>query len=320
MLSIVDTEKQKDIIVGSDHNFDLLKCGIHQQTQDFLNLFLDNDMWPKITKPTRITKSCATLIDNNFVCPCIYNQHSSGILVDNISDHLPCLLVAQELKLKKKERAVITSRKIMPKTIDLVKDKLNEGSLSTIASCDSIDIALNKLHEKIISIVDSVAPLETYVPHKKMYHKEPWLPSSILRNIKYQKKLYIKSLSTSATEADLLKYKNYRNTLTKLKRYCKCKYYQDKCLEFNQNTKALWGLLNKITGKLNDKTSIVEYLEVNGVRLFSANEIASAFNNHFSSVRKRYANAIKKSNQDIVLYLSKLSRNRKSIYFYPTTK
>ena len=187
MLSIVDTKKQKDIIVGTDHNFDLLKCGIHQQTQDFLNLFLDNDMWPKITKPTRITKSCATLIDNIFISPCIYNQHSSGILVDDISDHLPCLLLAQELKLKKKERAVITSRKIMPKTIDLVKDKLNEASLSTIASCDSIDIALNKLHEKIISIVDSVAPLETYVPHKKIYHKEPWLPSSILRNIKYQK-------------------------------------------------------------------------------------------------------------------------------------
>ena len=30
LLSVVCTEKQKDIIVGTDHNFDLLKCGIHQ--------------------------------------------------------------------------------------------------------------------------------------------------------------------------------------------------------------------------------------------------------------------------------------------------
>ena len=82
----------------------------------------------------------------------------------------------------------------------------------------------------------------------------------------------------------------------------------------------MWGLLNKITGKLNDKTSIIEYLEVKSVRLCTTNKIAGAFNNHFSSVGKRYANAIKKSNQDIAIYLSKLSRNRKSIYFHPTTK
>ena len=129
------------------------------------------------------------------------------------------------MKLKKKERAVITSRKITPKTIGLVKDKLNEAPLSTIASCDSLDTVFGKLHKKMISVIDSVAPLETYVPNKRMYQKEPWLPASILRNIKYQRKLYIKTLSTTATQADLVKYKNYRNTLTKLKRYCKCKYY-----------------------------------------------------------------------------------------------
>ena len=320
LLSIVGTDKQKDIIVGTDHNFDLLKSGIHQRTQDFMNLFLDNDMWPTITKPTRITKSCATLIDNIFVSSHIYSHHSSSILVDDISDHFPCLLLAEELKLKKKERAVITSRKITPKTIDLLKCKLNEALLSTIATCDSIDIVFDELHEKIISILDSVAPLETYVPNKKLYRKEPWLPASILKSIKFQKKLYTKTLSITATQQDLLKYKNYRNTLTKLKRYCKCKYYQDKCLKFKQNTKALWGLLNKITGKLNDKSSIVEYLEVNSVHLCTAKEIAGAFNNHFSSVGKNYANAIKKSNQDIALYLSKLSINSKSIYFHPTTK
>ena len=320
LLSIVGTDRHKDIVVGTDHNFDLLKSGIHQCTQDFMNLFLDNDMWPTIMKPTRITKSSTTLIDNIFVSSRIYSHHSSGILVDDISDHFPCLLLAEDLKLKKKEKAVITSRKITPKTIDLLKCKLNEAPLSTVATCDSIDIAFDKLHEKIISIVNSVALLETYVPDKKLYRKEPWLPASILKSIKLQKKLYTKTLSITATQQDLFKYKNYQNTLTKLKRYCKCNYYQDKCLEFKQNTKAMWGLLNKITGKLNDKSSIVEYLEVNGVHLCMAKEIDGAFNNHFSSVGKNYANAIKKSNQDIALYLSKLSINSKSVYFHPTTK
>ena len=61
-------------------------------------------------------------------------------------------------------------------------------------------------------------------------------------------------------------------------------------------------------------------MEVNGVHLCTTNEITGAFNNHFSSVGKCYTMAIKKSNQEIAIYLSKLTKNMKSIYFHPTTK
>ena len=115
LLKLLCTEKNKHIIVGTNYNFDLLKCSMHNQMQDFFNLFLDNDMWPTITKPTHITKSCATLIDNIFVSPHIYSKHNSGIVVDDISDHFLCVLLANDLKLKKKESTVITSRKITPK-------------------------------------------------------------------------------------------------------------------------------------------------------------------------------------------------------------
>ena len=55
---------QKDCIIGLDHNLDLIKQSIHQKTQEFIENILDNNLLPTITKPTRISKSSATLIDN----------------------------------------------------------------------------------------------------------------------------------------------------------------------------------------------------------------------------------------------------------------
>ena len=56
-----------EIILGMDHNLDLLKSHVHKKTQQFLNFNLDHDLFPVITRPTRITHTSATLIDNIFL-------------------------------------------------------------------------------------------------------------------------------------------------------------------------------------------------------------------------------------------------------------
>ena len=43
-----------------DHNLDLLKCGLHRQTQLFFDDLLDKNMLPMITQPTRVTENTAT--------------------------------------------------------------------------------------------------------------------------------------------------------------------------------------------------------------------------------------------------------------------
>ena len=60
-------QQKKELILGMDHNLDLLKSAEHKMTQSFLNCLLDNDMLPTITRPTRITQNTTTLIDNIFV-------------------------------------------------------------------------------------------------------------------------------------------------------------------------------------------------------------------------------------------------------------
>ena len=57
-------KQNKRLIVGLDHNLDLLKSNIHRPMQNFLESIYEAGLVPKITKPTRITASTATLIDN----------------------------------------------------------------------------------------------------------------------------------------------------------------------------------------------------------------------------------------------------------------
>ena len=51
----------KELVIGMDHNMDLLKSHEHHKTQQFLDLILEHELVPMITRPTRITNSTATL-------------------------------------------------------------------------------------------------------------------------------------------------------------------------------------------------------------------------------------------------------------------
>ena len=86
------TDFRGDIFIGTDQNFDLLKCDNHNNTTELLNMFFTENYIPSITKPTRITDKSATLIDNIYVkCNRYYNMDDidSGIIMRDISDHFP---------------------------------------------------------------------------------------------------------------------------------------------------------------------------------------------------------------------------------------
>ncbi len=78
----------KQVIIGSDQNFDYMKVNDHRPTGILLDTFISFGLAPCITRPTRVTKS-ATLIDNLYISANFYKDCSSGILFSDISDHFP---------------------------------------------------------------------------------------------------------------------------------------------------------------------------------------------------------------------------------------
>ena len=69
--TVIDTVKNekddKELILCMDHNMDLLKCGVHKATKEFLKGLVDRQIMPTITCPTRIMQTSTTMIDNIFV-------------------------------------------------------------------------------------------------------------------------------------------------------------------------------------------------------------------------------------------------------------
>jgi hypothetical protein len=86
MLDRINKEDRPCYLLG-DFNIDL----INKQSETFLNTMFSHYFHPRIDRPTRITDSSATLIDNIFT-----NTHSnlisSGIWLADISDHLPIFM------------------------------------------------------------------------------------------------------------------------------------------------------------------------------------------------------------------------------------
>ena len=87
------------VVIGLDHNLDLLKQKNHNPTLRFVEKNLDLNMVPCIIKPTRITKSSATLIDNIFVPLNLVPNVSSYIVIEDMSDHLPIILKIRDVQL-----------------------------------------------------------------------------------------------------------------------------------------------------------------------------------------------------------------------------
>ena len=80
--------RNHEIIIGIDHNLDLLKANSHPQTNEFLELNLKKSLIPCISKPTRITHRTASLIDNITASPIVQCNYTPYILVDDISNHM----------------------------------------------------------------------------------------------------------------------------------------------------------------------------------------------------------------------------------------
>ena len=86
-----------------DYNLDLLKHEIHPQTSDFLDIIYSYNYIPLITRPTGRKEQSGTLIDNIFTNNLAELGTSiHGLLVTDISDHLPIFIINFKLKERKK--------------------------------------------------------------------------------------------------------------------------------------------------------------------------------------------------------------------------
>ena len=308
-------ENPKTIIIGLDHNMDFLKSAEHALTNDFIQSNLDFDLVPTITRPTRITHSLATLIDNIIVSQNLCGRYASSVLINDISDHLPTACIIPSLIASKKGPIAITSRETRPKNMKALKRQLTETNWSIELGGDSCNSNMVMLTKILTNAVDRCIPEQTRYLNPKSLRREPWLTSGLKRSIDRNKKLYGKSLRCPLTRE---KYKYYNNAFHKSIKKAKIDYYKEKCREYKMQTNKLWKLINEISGKRNDKSNLVAYLKIDDVQVYNAKKISNSFARYFLEVGEKFAKKIPSPTKSISEYMKVMGSNTRSIFLEPT--
>ena len=177
-------------MIGTDHNLDFLKSGWHMDTQNFIELNLDSNLLPCITRPTRITKSTATLIDNLLISKNLQGKQDSKIIITDISDHLPSIVNISGNILEKKQKIEIISRKINDKTIQAITDVLAGHDWESDLCNEDVNSNFTLFHDRLLSTLNKMAPERKIKLTNKQPKREPWIGPSLLKCCTKQHKYF----------------------------------------------------------------------------------------------------------------------------------
>ena len=302
-----------EIVLGMDHNHDLLKSDTHKQTEEFLDLMVNSEMWPTITHPTRVTQTSATLIDNIFISSKLHHQFNSMLILDDISDHLPSLVLLKQTKIKNKEPIEFKSRKLTEANFAIIRCSLNQVDWNGILNSNDCNENFNIFSEILEAKIEETAPLRTIKITGKRRFQEPWLTTGIETSGRTCRKLYKASLTNGATADTCQCYKKYRNMYNRIKRKARINYYNTKCMEYSTNTRMLWKIINQTINKTKHSGSIIPYITVDGIQTFQPSRIAKEFGEHYSKIGAQLAATIPSGSKDIEYYLNRIPRTMGSL-------
>ena len=307
---LLKEREKKELIIGMDHNYDLLKSSEHKRTQHFLNSLLDKELFPTITRPTRITHQSATLIDNIFVSSNLHKKYESAIIINDMSDHLPTLTMLRQTKLKNDTSLTFESRNLNEMNLKSINAELKQINWNEKLMGPNCNENYNIMTNLINRSMEKYSPLKKIRISSKRIYIEPWMSRGLEISAKKKEKLYKKTLTLNCPEEDIISYKSYRNFYNKTKRNMKIQYYTNKIKENMENTKKMWSTINEILKKQKHKGSIITHININGVKTYDSHKIANEFGKHYSSIGPNLACSIGKGIKQISHYLDQIPANQ----------
>ena len=181
----------------------------------------------------------------------------------------------------------------------------------------NVNEAFEYFHSTLVGTMDVHCPKKEYSISQDKIIRDPWITKGLINSIKKQKKLYLKQLHSTDPDS-VSRYITYRNVLKKLLRQSKLRYFNTKCLEYKQNSKKLWQLVNQVINKIQKKSQVIDSLKVDNLLRYSPKEITTGFCDHFANVGKTYADKVKTPRVLVETYTTKINISTSSLFLTPT--
>ena len=145
-----------------DINIDLLKYENHKGTRDFLNALSSLGMFPLIDRPSRITEYSATLIDNIFSNN-LYERISNGLLINDISDHLPEFSITKEIQKAVNKTRYRFKRNTTLDAISLFCHDLEQQNRDSVIQTDDVNQSYNSFIDIIKTLFNNNCPVKRII-------------------------------------------------------------------------------------------------------------------------------------------------------------
>ena len=308
--------ENKPCYLMGDYNINLLNVESHSPTADFNDTMFSYGFIPLITRPTRVTQSSATLIDNIFTNQLVdlHNESMQGILITDISDHYPIFHMSKSVK-KREAEVKISRRNYNVKNKEKFLQLMSAVDWSDIFAAVDTQSAFSVFHNKLIKIHDMCFPIESI--SKKYNTRKPWLSQSLRDSIKKKNKLYIKSKKYHCLCNENI-YKSYRNELKKLIRAAEKIYHCDLISKYRNDSKKMWSVIKNVINK-NKRIQYQDEFKLNDGSLTTDMKlVCNKFNDFYINVGPSLSEKIPK--QDILPVNFMKYKAIYSLYLEPVTE
>lgn len=297
---ILDTIKKENklLYLMGDFNVNLLETNCHLPSSEFLDLLYSYSLFPLMTRPTRITSSSSTLIDNIYLNDISAMNTLNGILFTGISDHLPIFSINHKSKISTNSQCRRT-RIFSLKNIEKFKDCLRCIDWSEILNITDGREAFSLFYERYCQLYNKCFPLKEMKLNYQ--NRKPWLSEGIKKSIKMKNKLYVIQLR-NPSDNNIAKYKSYKKHLNKTMKMAERQHYDQILKENKHNSKKLWSILKDVINKKKTVTSPTHFM-INGKPESRAEIIANKFNHYFTNIGRDLAENIPSTPVDPLSYI-----------------
>ena len=294
----------KNYFLAGDFNLNLLDIHHDTKVQRFYDLMVTNGLFPLISRPTRITNNSETLIDNIFT-----NQKHriicNGILICNISDHLPVFSMGNMFSNYERVKKVKNVERVLTNSgINQMKTKLLEIDWASVLNEGDLDVKVQNFYDIYNNIYRSAHTLKI-IDQKVNTGYKPWITLGIMKSSSTKNKLYKKLIASKQkipdNQYDRLQeeYKQYKALFNKMYRKAKKEYFVNEFDRLGNDSRKSWKLINSFF-KGNQKEPLPQSMYLNKNEYKNEQQISEAFNHYFSTIGSSLAQKIPSNNESIL--------------------
>ena len=300
------------IYICGDFNYNLLNMHNDENCSNFTDMMFSYSYNATITKPTRISEECYSLLDDIFSSS--YLCSFSGIMPCDLSDHYLIFTISRKFfECDNGLPISINYRSHDETSLNSFHNAISSHDFTNIIDCSDVNQGIVDFNNLVMNYYNLHCPIVTRYLSYKTY-KKPWISRELRDKIKIRNNYYILYKSGKMSREV---YVRYRNVVTNEIRKKKCLYYKGKFSQFSNNMKNSWRLINDII-RPNGKTKETKISLVHdGDLIDNPIDVSEKFNHFFSSIGEQINRGFGPSQGSFGKFLSGNYVN--SVFFSPVS-